>query len=81
LVQVRQQLVPVPAGPRQPRHLEAQHGPVTDLAWTIGRRVLASLMPSDHSAPGEPLAEATESILEGRPVEHQRGITHAASIS
>jgi hypothetical protein len=35
----------------------------------------------DHSASGEPLAEAAKSILEGRPVEQWRGIIHAASIS
>jgi hypothetical protein len=35
----------------------------------------------DHAAPGEPLTEAAESVLEGRPVEQRRGIAHAASIS
>jgi hypothetical protein len=35
----------------------------------------------DHAAPGEPLAEAAKSILDTRPVEQRRGITHAASIS
>ena len=35
----------------------------------------------DHAASGEALAEAAESILEGRPVEQRRRITHAASIS
>jgi hypothetical protein len=35
----------------------------------------------DHAAPGEPLAETAESILDALPVEQRRGITHAASIS
>ena len=35
----------------------------------------------NHAAPGEPLAEAAESILDASPVEQRRGITHAASIS
>jgi hypothetical protein len=35
----------------------------------------------DHAAPGEPIAETPEGILDARPVEQRRGITHAASIS
>ncbi len=35
----------------------------------------------DHAAPGKPVAEAAECLLDARAVEQRRGTAHAASIS